>query len=105
MELEFLKGELSAAVGIVARNRKAGAHLERARGTVSKNIRTGLEKIRSEDAVFGRYFAASIETGYYCAYLPEPDRKITWQLCANLSGFQDLSNWEVNLPAFFSCRR
>jgi hypothetical protein len=79
-ELEFLKGELSAAMGIGGRNRKAAAHVERARGMVRKNIRATLEKIRREDAVLGRYFADAIKTGYYCAYLPAPDRKITWQL-------------------------
>ena len=47
---------------------------------VSKNIRAGLEKIRGEDAALGRYFATSIKTGYYCAYLPDPERKIVWQL-------------------------
>jgi hypothetical protein len=65
---------------LAAASAKAGAHLERARGMMSKNIRAGLEKIRSENAVLGRYFPASIKTGYYCAYLPDPDRKISWQL-------------------------
>jgi hypothetical protein len=80
VEMEFLKGELSAAVGIGGRNRKAAAQVERARGMVRKNIRAGLAKIRSEDAALGRYFATSIKTGYYCAYFPDPDRKISWQL-------------------------
>jgi tetratricopeptide (TPR) repeat protein len=80
IEMEFLKGELSAAVGIGGRNRKAAAQMERARGMVRKNIRAGLAKIRSEDAALGRYFATSIKTGHYCAYLPDPDRKISWQL-------------------------
>jgi tetratricopeptide (TPR) repeat protein len=79
-ELEFLQEELSAAVGIGGRDRRVAAHVERARGMVTKNIRAGLEKIRSEDAALGRYFATSIKTGYYCAYLPDPDRKISWQL-------------------------
>lgn len=79
-EQDFLSEELSAAVGIGGRERKASAHVERARGMVSKSIRAGLEKIRNEDASLGRYFAASIKTGYYCAYLPDPERKISWQL-------------------------
>jgi tetratricopeptide (TPR) repeat protein len=80
VEMEFLKGELSAAVGIGGRNRRAAAQVERARGMVRKNIRAGLAKIRSEDAALGRHFATSIKTGYCCAYLPDPDRKISWQL-------------------------
>jgi hypothetical protein len=79
-EQDFLSAELLAATGIGGRDRKAVAHAERARSMVRKNIRAGLEKIRNEDAVLGRYFAASIKTGYYCAYLPDPERKIPWQL-------------------------
>jgi len=79
-ELEFLNGELSAAVGIGGRNRKAAAHVERARDMVGKNIRAGLRKIRNEDATLGHYFDVSIKTGYYCAYLPDPERKISWKL-------------------------
>jgi non-specific serine/threonine protein kinase len=79
-ELEFLNGELFAAVGSGGRNRRAASHVERARGLVSKNIRAGIKKIRGEDVALGRHFAASIRTGYYCGYLPDPDRKISWQL-------------------------
>jgi len=79
-ELDFLREELSGAVGIGGRARKAAVYAERARGTVRKNIRAVLEKIRKEDASLGRYFATSIKTGYYCAYLPDPERKISWQL-------------------------
>jgi hypothetical protein len=79
-ELDFLSEELSESVGIGGHARKAAAHAERARGTVRKNIRSVLEKIRKEDASLGRYFTTSIKTGYYCAYLPDPERKISWHL-------------------------
>lgn len=38
---------------------------------ISKNIRAGREKIRSEHPALNRYFAASIRTGYYCTYLAD----------------------------------
>jgi tetratricopeptide (TPR) repeat protein len=79
-EQDFLSGELRAATGIGGRDRKIVAHVERARSMVSKNIRAGLEKIQGENAALGRYFATSIKTGYYCSYLPDPERKIFWQL-------------------------
>ena len=79
-ELDFLREELSESVGIGGHTRKAAAHAERARGTVRKNIRAVLEKMRKEDASLGRYFATSIKTGYYCAYLPDPESKISWRL-------------------------
>jgi tetratricopeptide (TPR) repeat protein len=79
-EQDFLSMELHAATGIGGRDRKAVAHVERARSMVRKNIRAGLDRIRDENAALGRYFATSIKTGYYCAYLPDPERKISWQL-------------------------
>jgi tetratricopeptide (TPR) repeat protein len=79
-EQDFLTEELSATVGIGGRDRKAAAHVERVRDVVTKNIHGGLRKIRNEDATLGRHFAASIKTGYYCAYLPDPERRISWQL-------------------------
>jgi hypothetical protein len=70
--------ELIGASGLGGR--RAGAGAERARGLVSKRIRATLEKIRTESSPLGRHFEKSIKTGYFCAYLPDPDHKITWQM-------------------------
>lgn len=78
-EIEFLSAELSAAVGIGGRDRKVAAHAERTRQTVSKSIHAMLEKIRLKDPSLGHHLGACIKTGYSCAYLPEPDRKILWR--------------------------
>jgi hypothetical protein len=79
-ELEFLHAELSAAIGHGGHGRKTSAHAERARLLVGKNIRAALDKIQRQDRTLGHYFAASIRTGYFCAYIPAPDNKILWQL-------------------------
>jgi tetratricopeptide (TPR) repeat protein len=79
-EIEFLGAELSAAVGIGGRNRKSAAHAERARLMVGKNIRSALDKIRRRDPSLGHHLGACIKTGYFCSYIPEPARKIHWQL-------------------------
>jgi hypothetical protein len=78
-EIELVSTELTTAAGHGGRGSAASASAERARGMVSKRIRATLDKIRDEDATLGGHFAASIKTGYFCAYLPEPDRKIVWQ--------------------------
>ena len=39
-----------------------------------------LEKIRNEHPALGRHFSTAISTGYFCAYQPEPDHAICWQL-------------------------
>jgi hypothetical protein len=79
-ELEFLHAELSAAIGRGGHGRKTSAHAERARLLVGKNIRAALDKIQRQDRTLGHYFAASIRTGYFCAYIPAPNSKILWQL-------------------------
>jgi tetratricopeptide (TPR) repeat protein len=78
-EIEFLSAELSAGVGIGGRARKTAAHAERTRQTVSKSIRAIVGKIRHKDPSLGHHLGACIKTGYFCAYLPEPDRKIDWR--------------------------
>jgi hypothetical protein len=77
-ELDMVSQELIGASGLGGR--RAGAGAERARGLVSKRIRATLEKIRAESSRLGRHFEKSIKTGYFCAYLPDPDHKITWQM-------------------------
>ena len=79
-ELEFLTAELAAAVGRGGRGRKTAAHAERARATVTKSIRASLERIGRNDAKLGHHLATCIRTGYLCAYLPDPERKPSWQI-------------------------
>jgi tetratricopeptide (TPR) repeat protein len=79
-EIEMVGDELARSVGLGGRARTASGSMERARGLVGKNIRSALQKIRHEHPALGRYFVAAISTGNYCAYQPEPDQPISWQL-------------------------
>ena len=79
-EMEMLEQQLSAAIGLGGRDRKASAHAERARLVVTRNIRAALGKIGEEHPPLGRHFNASIKTGYLCTYLPEPDSPVAWKL-------------------------
>ena len=79
-ELESLREQIVAAVGLGGRNRKAASHRERARLMVTKAIKTALAKIRARDASLGRYLATSIKTGNRCSYDPGPTPPIYWQL-------------------------
>ena len=72
--------ELEGSSGLGVHARTASGSAERARGLVSKNIRSVMEKIRQQHPALGRHFAAAIRTGYFCAYQPEPDRTVSWQL-------------------------
>jgi tetratricopeptide (TPR) repeat protein len=75
-EIDLVSGELTAGLG----RRASSDNAERARSMVSKRIRATLDKINDEDPALGRHFATSIKTGYFCAYLPDPEHKIAWQL-------------------------
>ena len=79
-ELESLREQIVAAVGLGGRNRKAASHRERARLMVTKAIKTALAKIRARDASLGRYLATSIKTGNRCSYDPGPTPAVYWQL-------------------------
>jgi pimeloyl-ACP methyl ester carboxylesterase len=79
-ELESLREQIVAAVGLGGRSRKAASHRERARLMVTKAIKTALAKIRARDASLGRYLATSIKTGNRCSYDPGPTPPIYWQL-------------------------
>lgn len=78
-ELEWLRRELAAALGLGARARKAASHSERARLMVTKAIKAAIARVRANDATFGRYLATSIKTGHICSYRPSPS-SVPWQL-------------------------
>ena len=69
-EMEFLSREVSAAVGIGGKDRRAASAAERARVNVTRTIADSLRRINEHDTRLGRYLAASIKTGTYCAYEP-----------------------------------
>jgi tetratricopeptide (TPR) repeat protein len=78
-EIDFIRTELSAAIGMGGRDRRSRSVAERQRQTVTKNIRATIESIRRHDPVLGRHLATSIKTGLSCVYFADPDRKIHWQ--------------------------
>jgi non-specific serine/threonine protein kinase len=79
-EMELIADQLAAAVGLGGRDRPVGADAERARLTVTKVIKAALEKIRANQPELARYLAASIKTGYFCGFTPDPKRPGTWVL-------------------------
>jgi hypothetical protein len=78
-ELEELSRQLAAGLGRSGHARRSSSHLERARSAVTKNIRTGVERIRRNDPQLGEHFATSIRTGVFCAYLPDLKGNLPWR--------------------------
>jgi hypothetical protein len=77
-EIEFIEGEVVAAVGLGGRDRKSSSHAERARLAVTKAIKTAISRIREVDSELGKHLSLSIQTGYFCTYVPA--QPITWRL-------------------------
>jgi tetratricopeptide (TPR) repeat protein len=79
-ELEFLEQELSRAIGLGGRDRRASYPLERMRVRVTNATRAAVSKIQSKDALLGAHLKTSIRTGMVCSYRPDPAVRIEWQI-------------------------
>jgi hypothetical protein len=79
-EREFLVRELARAVGLGGRDRRAAWHAERARLNVTRAIRAAMANLARANPALGRHLAATIRTGRYCSYTPDPRAPITWEL-------------------------
>ena len=81
-EIDELTRELSRAVGLGGRNRRAAHVSERARQTLTKTIKAAMKRIAQSDAPMGDFFSRCIKTGTFCSYQPDPDRSIAWEFAA-----------------------
>lgn len=77
-ERDLLVRELSRAVGLGGRDRRAGAASERARASVTRALRQALARIREHDPVLAKHLDRAVTTGTYCAYRPDPARPVVW---------------------------
>jgi tetratricopeptide (TPR) repeat protein len=70
-ERDFLIRELSRAVGLGGRDRRAGSATERARVSVTRAVRAAMIRLREHSPALGAHLDRSIRTGIFCDYLPE----------------------------------
>jgi predicted ATPase len=78
-EREFLMAELARAVGLGGRDRRAASHAERARLNATRAIRGAVANLARANPSLGRHLAATVRTGRYCSYTPDPRAPITWE--------------------------
>ena len=78
VERDFLVDELAAAVGLGGRDRVAASTTERARQSVSKGVRSAIGRLGRANPALGRHLEATVHTGTYCSYRPDPRAPITW---------------------------
>jgi hypothetical protein len=78
-ERDFLVRELSRAVGLGGRDRRAASASERARVSVTRAIRQGIVRIGEHHPALGEHLDRTIRTGMYCAYVPDPRAPTAWK--------------------------
>lgn len=69
-ELELLAAELSRAVGLGGRRRRAASTTERARINVQRRLSHAIKQIAEQSPSLGRYLEWTVQTGQFCAYRP-----------------------------------
>ena len=79
-EREFLIRELSRAVGLGGRDRRAGSASERARAGVTRAIRQAIAHIQQHQPDLADHLERAIRTGTYCSYLPDTRVPDHWDL-------------------------
>lgn len=79
-EIDFLATELAAAVGLGGRDRRAASPSERARINITRAIRAALSRITTHDPNLGTHLEATVHTGTFCSYIPDPRSSPRWQL-------------------------
>ena len=79
-EIGFLTEELGRAVGLGGRTRRAGSAAERARLNVSRAISAALKRIAAQERALGEHLTATVRTGLFCSYNPDPRLPVRWEL-------------------------
>jgi tetratricopeptide (TPR) repeat protein len=78
-ERDFLLRELSRAVGLGGRERRASSASERARAGVTRAIRQAIGRIGEHHPQLGAHLNRTVRTGTHCAYLPDPGAPAAWR--------------------------
>jgi CheY-like chemotaxis protein len=79
-ERELLAHELASAIGLGGRDRTAGSDAERARINVTRAIKAVIDRIAEHSPPLTKHFAATLHTGTFCSYAPDPHSPLRWEL-------------------------
>jgi hypothetical protein len=78
-ERELIIGELTRAVGLGGRDRRAASASERARASVTRAVRHAIARIGEHHPILATHLDRAIRTGTYCAYLPDSPANVEWK--------------------------
>jgi hypothetical protein len=77
-EIDAVTAQLSGAVGLGGRDRRAASQSERARVAATRNLRAVIQRAAKVHPSFGRHLEIAIRTGTYCSYQPDPRVPVEW---------------------------
>ena len=77
--LQVLAAELVVLAGRAPREQPPPDR-ERARARVTHAIRSAMQRLALHHVALSEHLDATITTGTWCAYLPDPRRRIEWEL-------------------------
>jgi hypothetical protein len=78
-ERDFLVRELSRAVGLGGRDRRASSASERARVGVTRAVRQAIGRLGEHHPRLGEHLNRAVRTGTHCAYVPDPRAPAAWR--------------------------
>jgi hypothetical protein len=79
-EKDFLTRELSRALGLGGRSRRAGSVAERARLNVTRAVKATLQHVAAADADLAAHLGATVHTGVVCVYSPDTRAPVGWKV-------------------------
>lgn len=77
-ETDALVAELSRAMGLSGRDRRAASAAEKARLNVTRAVRAAIGRIRQAHPQLGEHLDRNVRTGTFCSYQPGPDCGVAW---------------------------
>ena len=79
-EMEMIGAELAAAVGLGGRDRPLASSAERARVRVTRTLHSAIKRIGEQHDALGYELDATVHTGTFCLYEPDPRRPVSWRV-------------------------
>jgi len=77
-EIDAIVDQLAAATGLGGRSRGEVTDAERARVAVRRSMKSALDRVAAALPALGDHLDATVRTGFYCSYVPDPASPVRW---------------------------
>ena len=77
-EIDALVDQLTSSTGLGGKDRGTVTDAERARVAVRRAVKSALDRITEAHPALGAHLAATVRTGFFCSYVPDPASPVRW---------------------------